>query len=918
MSRRGLPWAALRRVFRLPASPERIGREVDEELHFHIDGRVEQLVAAGWSRHDAEAEARRLFGDYAAYRREARDIDLITHQQRRRMDMADAIRREVRQSVRTLLRARAFSFVAVATLALGIAATAAIFTVLDGVVLRPLPYPAPDRLVSIAHPVSGTAVTAGKWGVSSAGYFFFRREAHTLAASGIYTTGIFSVQATDGAARVTGARITSSIFGVLGSRPVIGRLLIGDDDVPNTAAVAVLGYGFWQRGFGGDKSIVGKTINIEGQPVQVVGVAAKDVALPMPSAFDSQADISGFGVDVWMPLQLDPNAQAINTHPYSMLARLAPSATVSDAQTELAALTARLPEIAPSAYSPSFMRQYHFGMAVTSLQTEVVGATARVLWVVFGAVALVLVMAAANVANLFLVRLEAHRREAAVRAALGAGRGHFAVHYLAESLVLTVTAGALAILLAWGALHAFIATAPSSVPRLASVGLGWTTVAFTALLSVVLGVVFGLVPLAARRDVDTATLREGGRGLMSSRATRLVRDALIVGQMTLALVLLAAAGLMLRTMEQLRHVKPGFDPQNAVTMHVHAPWSRYPGWEPASALQRSIQERVSAVPGVRAVGAGNMVPLVSFSFCAIVFVEDHPLAPGQVPPCVRVAQVAPGYFAALGLTVRGRVPDWHDLDASTGAVVVTRAFANRFWPGEKAIGRGVKGNGSNPPFYRIVGVADDIRAMGLEKPADEAVFFPIKPFSDKAGLWSPALDMDLVVRTSGVDPLSVAPAVRQAIAAIDPALSVDHVQTMTSAVEHSTARVSFILVLLSIAAAMALVLSAVGTYGVIAYLVTQRRSEIGLRMALGARASQVTGLVVGHSVRLALLGALIGTVAALATTRLLVSLLYGVQSTDPVTFIASAGFLLVVAVVASMAPARRAARVDPVDALRSF
>ena len=916
MTSPGSRWDGFRRVFRLPTSADRLAREVDDELRFHIEGRIEELIAQGWSRDAAAAEAWRRFGDYVAYRREARDIDLITHHQRRRMDIIDAIRREARQSVRALARTPAFSLVALATLVLGIGATASIFTVLDAVVLRPLPYPSPDRLVSITHPVSGTAVTAGKWGVSPAGYFFFRREARTLAASGIYSTGTLSVRSSDGAARVQSAQITSSVFGVLGARPAAGRLLASDDDTPNGPIVAVLGYGFWQRAFGSDPSIVGHTIDVEGRPVLVVGVAGPDVNLPMPSAFASQADIAGFGVDVWLPLQLDPAARAVNTHPYSMLARLAPGASVDDAQRELAALTARLPEIAPSAYSPAFMRQYHFSMAVTPLQTEVVGATARVLWVVFGAVALVLLMAAANVANLFLVRLEAHRREAAVRAALGAGRAHLAVHYLSESLLLTLSAGALALLLAWGGLHVFVAVAPPSIPRLASVALGWRTVAFAGALSIALGVVFGLVPLASARDVDTATLREGGRGLTSSRATRVVRDALIVGQMTLALVLLAAAGLMLRTVDQLRHVKPGFDPEHALTMHVHIPSSRYSGWAPVAAFHRSLQERVGALPGVRAVGGGTDAPLVSFGFCSIVWVEDHPLAPGEEPPCVKVTEAAPGFFSALGLPVRGRVPDWHDAEAGTGAVVVTRALAERFWPGENAIGRGIKGNGSRPPFYRVVGVADDVRGEGLEKPPVEAVFFPIIPMPE-APLWGPPNDLDLIVRTSLNDPTALVPTIRRTIAALDPMVSVDRVQTLTSVVQHSLARVSFILALLAIAALMALLLSAVGTYGVIAYLVTQRRSEIGLRMALGARAWEVTRLVVGHSLRLALLGAVIGTLAALATTRLLSSLLYGVQATDPVTFIVAVGFLLVVAVLASMAPARRAARVDPVEALRA-
>jgi putative ABC transport system permease protein len=912
----GSRWEGLRRVFRLPTSDERLAREIDDELRFHLEGRVEELIALGWTREAADAEARRRFGDYAAYRRQAKDIDRITHHQRRRMDFIDAIRREGRQSLRALVRTPAFSLVALVTLTLGIGATTSIFTVLDSVVLRPLPYPSPERLVSITHPVSGTAVTAGKWGVSPAGYFFFRREAGTLAASGIYMTFTLSVRSSDGATRVQSAQITSSLFGVLGARPAVGRLLTPDDDVPNGPKVVVLGYGFWRRGFGGDPTIVGRTVDVEGRPFLVVGVAAPDVSLPMPSAFSSQADLAGFGVDVWLPLQLDPAARPVNTHPFSMLARLAPGASVTDAQQELATLTARLPEIAPSAYSPAFMRQYHFSMAVTPLQTEVVGATARVLWVVFGAVALVLLMAAANVANLFLVRLEAHRREAAVRSALGAGRAHLALHYFSESLLLTLAAGMLAILLAWGSLHLFVAVAPPSIPRLGSVALDWRTVVFALALSLALGLVFGLVPLASRNDVDTATLREGGRGLTSSRATRLVRDALIVGQLTLALVLLAAAGLMLRTVDQLRHVKPGFDPEHALTMHVHIPGSRYSGWAPVAAFHRALQDRIGALPGVRAVGGATDIPLVSFGFCSVVWVEDHPLAPGEEPPCVKVTETAPGFFAALGLPVRGRVPDWHDAEAGTGAVVVTRALANRFWPGENPIGRGIKGNGPRPPFYRVVGVTDDVRGEGLEKPPVEAVFFPILPLP-QAPLWQPANDVDLMVRTSLDDPTTLVPDIRRAIAALDPAVSLDRVQTMTSVVQHSLARVSFILALLGIAALMALLLSAVGTYGVIAYLVTQRRSEIGLRMALGARAWEVTRLVVGHSLRLAILGAVIGTIVALATTRFLSSLLYGVQATDPLTFVIAVAFLLVVAVLASMAPARRATRVDPVEALRA-
>lgn len=832
------------------------------------------------------------------------------------MSILDAFRRELRQGGRTLARTPAFTIIAIVTLMLGIGAAAAVFTLLDAIVLRPLPYPAADRLVSIAHPVSGDRVPTARWGVSSAGYFYFRREAHTLASTGVYVTGLLAVSSNEGATRVPAAHITSSIFDVLGARAAVGRLLRAADDVPNGSNAVVLGYDFWQQRFGGDPTIVGRTIQIEAQPMLVVGVAARGVDLPTPSAFESKGDLADFRVDLWIPLQLDPAARPINSHPYSMIARLAPGATVQDAQRELATLTTRLPEVASAAYSHAFMQQYHFGMSVISLRDEVVGATARVLWVVFAAVALVLLVAAANVANLFLVRLETRRRDGALRAALGAGWSHLAAHYFAESLLVVLVAAAGGLLLAWVALRVFVAVAPSNIPRLTAVGLGWPTVACALGLALLLACVLGLIPLAARRGADGTVIREGARGLSVSRRRRLVRDTLVAVQMALALVLLAAAGLMLRTFESLRQVRPGFEPRGTVAVEVHLPWSRYQDWGPVAAFHRTLAERIAALPGVEAVGGGTDLPLESFEGCSSVWAEGHGLAPGEEAPCVKTPEVEPGYFKALGIPVRGRVPDWHDLDAGTGAVVVTRAFAQRSWPGEDPIGRGVKGNGSKPPFYRVVGVVDDLRANGLEKPPVEAVFFPILPLP-KAWLWVPPNDMQLVVRSSLDDPTTLVPAIRRTVAALDSTVPVVHVRTMSSVLSHSLARVSFILTLLAIAAGMALLLSAVGTYGVIAYLVTQRRSEIGLRMALGAHAHQVTALVVGHSLRLAGIGLVVGLVAALLATRVLASLLYGVRASDPATFVVAPLVLLVVAVTASVVPARRATRVDPVEALRA-
>ncbi|MFN2564478.1 MAG: ABC transporter permease, partial [Gemmatimonadaceae bacterium] len=440
----GASWPGLRRVFRLPANQRRVHDEVSDELWFHIQERVEELMDKGLSRDQAEAEVRRRFGDVTRVANELEQLDERTVRERGRAERLSALGREVRHATRTLLRTPAFSVIALVTLALGIGATTAIFTVLDAVVLRPLPYPESDRLVSVTHPVSGAGVEGGgKWGPSVAGYFYFRRENRTLSDLGVYQTGRVHVAGDREAERVRAAYVTSSLLTTLGARPAVGRLITPDDDRPGVAPVVVLGYEFWARRYGSDPRVVGRMIDVEGRPMQVVGVAARGFNLPRPGTFASAADLTGFGVDLWFPLQLNPNARAINEHTYTGVGRLKPGVTAEAAERDLARLTARLPELFPSAYSPAFMREYNFGMSVIPLRDEVLGNNvARVLWILFGAVGLVLLIACANVANLFLVRMEARRHEAAIRAALGASRGHLATHYLAESVLLALVAGA--------------------------------------------------------------------------------------------------------------------------------------------------------------------------------------------------------------------------------------------------------------------------------------------------------------------------------------------------------------------------------------------------------------------------------------------------------------------------------------------
>ena len=917
-------WGGLRRVFRLPASRDRIPAALDDEFRFHIEGRIDDLVAAGMNRAEAEAEARRRFGDYDAYRRQATEIDERLMRDRDRLDMLDGFGRELRLAARALVRTPAFTAIALATLVLGIGATTAIYTILEAVVLRPLPYAEAERLVSIKHPTEVPGTGASKWGMSAGGYFHFRKENRTLSDIGAYTAGWTTVlgDGGGGAERVRTGLVTHPVFSVLGATPAAGRLIGEADDKPGAERVVMLGHDFWQRRYAGDPSVVGRRIQTSRGTFTVVGVTAKGFNLPTPGPWDTGSDLAGFRVDVWYPLQLDPLARAQNSHQYVGVARLRPGRTVEDAQRDLQALTDRFPETMPSAYSPGFMEQYHFRVGVNALQREVVGENvARALWVLFAAVGLVLLIACANVANLFLVRLEARRREAAVRTALGADRRRMAAHYLSESMLLSLAGGTLGVVFAMLAVRGLLSVAPTDLPRLAEVELRWTSIAFAAAISLLVGTLFGVLPLL-RRGIDTATLRDGARGMTASKRQKGTRNALVVGQVALALVLLASAGLMVRSLAHLRNVKPGMNPDDALVFALAIPNTRYDSLSKVLAFHRELQERLRALPGVTAVGAGSNVPLRDYgSGCTVVSREGRPFGEGEEQPCVSTPNVVPGFLEALGVTVQGRTPTWADVDANTGAVVVTKALADRLWPGEDPIGKGINSQGQRfrdqpADWYRVVGVIPELRAAGLDKPPTEIVFYPARSLP-RAPNWGTLYGAEYVVRTSGVEPTSLVPTIRRAIAELDPGVPVANVTTMQDVVAGSMARVSFIMVLLAAAAGMALLLSAVGIYGVISYVVSQRRSEIGVRVALGARVGEVARMVMMQSLRLAALGVVIGLGAALAGTRVLRSLLFDVSPTDPVVLALVATLLLLIAGIASFAPARRAARTDPAEALRA-
>jgi predicted permease len=900
----------LPRLFRLPSARHRLRRDIDRELRFHIEGRIEELIAQGRTRQEAEREVRERFGDLGTVREQLEEIDTMTHRKRELGEWRSALARDVRHALRGLVQRPAFAAVVILTLGLGLGATTAIYALLDAVVLRPLPYPNASRLVYIEHPVPGVETNA-RWRMSQAGYFFFRKNSRAFQDIGLYNRGEASLVTPDRAERVRAAAVSGNFFDVVGVKPMIGRGFTDADNRPNAAPVVMLSYDFWRQRFNGDRRIVGTTVNLGSVTSTIVGVTPPGLQLP-----DYQSQI-------WEPLELDPDAPAINAHYLDAVGLLRPGVTISAAQADATRLTSRLPEEFPRAYSAGFMRESRFTVLVTPLRDTVIGAMSHTLWILLGAVSIVLLIAFANVANLFLVRAESRRREVAIRLALGAERMHLAGLYLAESTVLAVMGGVLAVGLTYGAIRFLLVLNPASVPRLAEVSLGWRAAGVALGLSLACGVALGLLPLTriGASGADVGTLREGGRGQTASRRQLSARSALIVAQMAMAVVLLAAAGLMLRSFQRLRSVQPGLDPTGLLTFEIALPQNRYvprvrgpEAYVPVFRFYRELADRLAELPGVTSVSMTQALALKDGDGCALVFVKGKNYT-RETAPCVGNVIAGPGYFSTLGIAVRGRTPTWSDVDQQTGAVVVSKALADRMWPGEDPLGKELRPNGMGDPWYHVVGVTGDVHTRSLDQPPSEIVYYPMVPIQG-APLWYPPTQVTVAVRARSGNPLDLAQAARRAVAALDREVPVANIQTMQAIVDRSTAKTTFAMLLLAIAGAMALTLSAVGIYGVISYTVNQRRAEIGVRMALGAQATQVGRMVVVQSLRVAAVGIAIGLVAAFATTRVMQSLLFGVSPTDPITLGGVTVLLVMLGGAASYVPARRATKVDPVEILR--
>ncbi len=812
-----------------------------------------------------------------------------------------------RSLFRGFRRSPGFILITLVTLGVGIGANAAIFTVVNSVLIRPLPYPEPERLVGVWNTAPGYDMERLEH--SDGTYLLYRKENRVLEDLGIYWDGSVTLTGGQEPERILASGTTGSLFNVLRVPPALGRSLREDDERPGAEPVAVLSHALWQRRFGGDPQVIGSTLRIDSVTRRVVGVMPEHFHFPHPDT------------EIWLPMTLDPANLQAGDFNYPGVGRLKPGITPEQAAREMSPLVWRLTEISGLDIPREMIESARLAVLVQPLRDDVVGSIAQVLWILLGSVGLILLIACANVANLFLVRAEERQREVAVRSALGASRTSILGLFLSESVVLGLLGGVLGIALAVAGVRLLVRLQPPGIPRLEEIGVDGTVLAFTVLLSILSGLLFG--GIAAMRHGTpnlVPALKDGGRGGTAGRGRHRARNVLVAAQVALALVLLVGAGLMVRSFVHMMSVDPGIDPQGVLTARLDLPESVYPDVHATARFAQQALERVRAVPGVQSAGVVSLLPLSGNSSTSAHSIEDHPLPPGGLPPILGTRFVSPGYFEAMGIPViEGEVFDRIDPAKRGDGVVISAAVAQHFWPGRSALGKRLAPglHEGDSPWFTVVGVVGSVREKGLGEEPAEAVYYPLvrqAVHDEGEAEWVPR-GLALVVRTRQA-PEALARPLREAVWTLDPNLPLSQVRTMEEVIERSAARTSFTMLLLVIAAAMALLLGAVGIYGVISYVVSQRTQEIGVRMALGAKRRDIVRMVLGEGLLVTAAGLVLGLAGAWGMTRLMVALLFGVQPTDPATFTAVPLVLAAVALVASWLPARRAADVEPLEAIR--
>ena len=814
---------------------------------------------------------------------------------------------QIRPTLRRLARTPGFTIVSILTLGLGIAGTTAAFSVVNAVLLRPLPYRNPDRLVQLWHTAPG--VNIDRVEQSDASYIQYHDKAtKSFESVASYQSSAASLTGGQEPERVPSANVTASFLPTLGVRPAIGRNFTDDEDRPGGPQVAILSDALWRRRYSADPAMIGKTIQVDGNTREVVGI--------MPADFQSTTEL-------WIPMGIDRAHLSTGNFNRNAIARLRPGVTIQAAEAEMQPILMRLPDDYPGMMTRTMFEQAKIRVTVHPLREDVVGDIRPILFTVLGTVGFVLLIACANVANLFLVRAEARTKEVAVRSALGASPRSIVKLYLGESLVLSATGAALGVVLAFVALRLLLRLAPAGLPRASEIAVDAASLGVAALIAVVTGLFFSAMPfIRAGKAELTPTLRDGTRGSTSGRERQRVRNAFVVAQVALALVLLVGSGLLARSFQRMRAVDPGFNSANVLTLRLSVPGSTYRTVGDISRFYHELTTRLASVPGVLAAGATSKLPLVDDgSSHNGTWVEDRPITKDELPTIHSTASITQDYFKAMNIPiVEGRTFRDDGSERPSHEVIVGRAFARHFWPNGGAIGKRIKTGGPEAAWSTIVGVVGDVHDEALTKPVDEMIYQPvvsvIQPQPGTPDSIVAENTMTLTIRTSG-DPTTILAAVRREIWGLDRNLPLVNVRALSDVVGAAMARTTFTLIMIGAAAGVALLLGAIGIYGVISYMVSLRTREIGVRMALGAQSVQVRRMVVRQGLVLAVIGVGIGLAGALALARLISSLLYGIAPYDPVTLVSVTVGLLAVAGLASWLPAMRAARIDPIEALRA-
>jgi predicted permease len=873
---------------------DELDRRLEEELRSHVEMRAEDNMAAGMNPEEARYQARRRFGNTALVKEDTRAMDIV--------GWLDTLARDLRIGLRQLGRSPGFTVVAILTLALGIGANTAIFSVIDAVLLQPLPYQDPDRLVLVwekddQQPDHHNTVAPPN---------FLDWQSQNDSFSGMSAIADERDNLTGGGQpqQVVVQLVSANFFSVLGVNPILGSVFASENEQKGKEDVVVLSYAFWKERFGADPGIVGKTLDLNGHSQTVIGVA--------PEKFDwfiKQGSLTTSRPQLWAPFVF---TEAFHNRKdfgrfLTVVARMKPKVTRSQAQTQMDTIATRLVQQYPDFNA-------HWGVTLVPVRDQISGDLRPALLILFAAVGFVLLIACANVSSLLLTRATGREREMAVRAAIGASRWRIARQLLTESALLALIGGGIGVTLAvWGT-NALLAASPENLLDLRSIRIDLRVLAFAGGATLLAAFLFGFLPsyMSAHSKISE-TLKEGGRGTSTGRHRRVLRSAFVVSQMALALVLLVGSGLMIRSFVGLLGVDPGMDTRNLLTFTVALPGSKYSTDEKALVFFQQLLLRLARLPGVRSVTMDSCPPLSGLGSATAVHIIGQPSRGLNDLPDAAVRVVGPEYFRTMGIALRsGREFNSQELAEMHHVVIINEAFVDKYLQGANPLGQKVviymkSLEESGNPLSEIIGVVGNVRLMGLDTPAEPTVYWPHPELVDTR--------MTMLVRTAN-DPLALVNSARSEVLQLDQEQPISNVATMEQLLASSLSRSRFTTLLLGLFAAIALVLATVGIYGVIAYMVTQRTQEIGMRVALGARPSDVLRLVLGQGTRLTLLGVAIGIIAAFLLTRLMTSLLFGISATDPLTFVGVAVLLIFVALTACYIPARRAVRVDPIVALR--